>query len=466
MNNRVLHHFRENVVRKATAREPEFRHLPLFVTEYLLAKFAPSGNKKELERLKSFVQRHCAESAPEERVWDQVKLERPLVLVGKLTVAMNRRTGRLDGQLSALGEGRLAIPFEIADRYPQLFYGAWGTVGLAYHKDRKNLVVEDFVPIQVPGARLDAFLRGRMYFNETRWIDLLLQSLHVDPASLSEEAKHFYLLQLAPLVDGALPLLYRTNQSGSALLDLPNMFPQALQLRDPETLEAGLHPNPLDHLPGMIHTHSVIVLDPLSDFVWTRSQFHTTLLEDLRRTAERANLADASLALVCRVRSRARSPRLPLPEWAKSHPDFFRSVVGLAVSANDGQPAAPYDGPALALDYLAEMFARLRREPWKVDLDKFLPDSLDITDEQAVRRLVRALLKLVYPAGDYPPDAVARWTRVALQCREALYDEASRHRPDAFPPRAKPAEEPEPQPEPPPAPPAEEPPPAATEPSS
>lgn len=466
MSNRGLHHFRENIVQKATAREPEFRHLPLFVTEYLLAKFAPRGDKRKLERLKSFVQRHCTESAPEEWVWDQAQLGRRLVLVGELTVAVNPRTGRLDGQLSALGDGKLTVPFELADRYPQLFYGAWGTVGIAYHKDQKNLVVEDFVPIQVPGARLDAFLRGRMYFNETRWVDLLLKSLHIDPASLSEEAKHFYLLQLAPLVDGALPMLYRTNQSGSGLLDLANLFPQALQVRHPETLEAGLHRNHLDHLPGMIHTHSVIVLDPLSDFVWTRSHFHTTLLEDLRSAAERGNATDASVALVCRVRSKTRNSRLPLPEWAKSHPDFFRSVVGLAVSANDGQPVAPYDGPALALDYLAEMFARLRREPRKVDLDKFLPDSLDLTDEQAVRRLARALLKLVYPAGDYPQDAVARWTRVALQCREALYDEASRHRPDAFPPRAKPAEEPEPQPEAPPAPPAEEPPPAATEPSS
>ncbi|GIW44759.1 MAG: hypothetical protein KatS3mg077_2041 [Candidatus Binatia bacterium] len=413
--------FPGNVVSKAWAREPELRALPRYAAEHLLVKFAPHGESTALQRLRGFLGRHCLPATAPENLQEHLARQGKAVAFARLTIRTDWEKGHLAGELSAWPDQKFSVPFEIGERFPQLFYGMWGSIRLE-RGERGRIVVSEFVPVRVPQARFDQFVRAREHFTEEQWMDILLQGMGTDPAGLSSEGKLACLARLAPLVERGLHLVDAPLPGTAGLEGLESFSPAALAISHPAALRSSLVANAILRTPDLGSAYEVVVLDHLQQLPWQDPNQGARAVAQLFGTLENRDggrrVVSSVVFFVRAARRNGGAAQAPLPPWLARFSDHIAAYLNAGDVCNGALP--PYSGPGLPADYLAEMFARLRPRSLQFELEEWLPRDLAYPDLRAVRRLTSGLLKLLYPGECWPADAVQKLAAFAVDVRRAV----------------------------------------------
>lgn len=440
MLTRLEEAFPGKVIRKDFALSAPFDRLPRYVAEYLVAKFAPDADSDRIARLREFVLRHYPTAEHRDWAKDQLLRRGRLVLIDELRVKPDLTTGRHTAQLSSLGEVNVNVPGDLCDRYPAALYGVWGTIDLRYNARAREVNLHGFLPFQVI-VDFQAFLRGRAQFSEEEWIDVLLGAVGFNPSQFTERQKQIMLVRLAPLVEPRLSLMeLGPRQTGKSFL-LRNTSPDVFLASSSTVSPATLFYHQVSRRPGLISSYAVVVFDEIGHGRWVDRELIGTLndfMESGRFTrGGRQFSAQTSLVFLGNTDSPVGPQTKLLPRGLAGETGFLDRLNGLVPGHDCPKITRKHlnEGVGLAVDYLAECFRALRKRGVGVSLGGHVPSSFNERDVRSVQRLVSALAKLLYPAGDWDPEELGPWITLALELRERVWEELSAWNPLEFPPR-------------------------------
>jgi len=184
-------------------------NVPTFVLEFLLARFCASDEQAEidagmeavLDTLQDNYVRPDEANAAQSRVATKGKHR----FIDKVHVRYVEKEKRHWASLENFNSQRIAISEKFyRDNDRLLEGGIWAEVTIAHNDiedDDYAFYIEDLRPIQLSRFDFDRYVEGRNAFTRNEWLDVVLRSVGLEPAKLSQRVKLHFIARLAALVE-------------------------------------------------------------------------------------------------------------------------------------------------------------------------------------------------------------------------------------------------------------------------
>lgn len=187
LNEKILRELSDRVILKPLTRWNEaYKEFPRFVLEYLVSRYVePSDPVSGQSKIDRILSEHYTESSKKELIKSAIKEKGEYTLLGQLTVRLEASKDHYWADVPALGESTVRVSQKVLKQYGDVLLtsGAWGTMAVEYDatyeiKSRKYpFYIKEFTPFQVTRLDLDDYIGKRRRFEDSEWLDLLIQSI-------------------------------------------------------------------------------------------------------------------------------------------------------------------------------------------------------------------------------------------------------------------------------------------------
>jgi ATP-dependent Lon protease len=438
--------FGGRVVRKdLTKRLKEGANVPVYVLEYLLGSHCASDDEAVIEDGMKSVKKILAENyvRPDEseKVKSLIRERGNMKVIDKVTVSLNEKKDVYEAFLSNLGTKDIEISTSYVKRFEKLLAGGiWCIVTLDYFYEegqkKSPFVIQDLKPIQMPNMDMGEFFEGRKAFTETQWIDVLLRSTGMEPTQFDERVKWHLLARMIPLVENNYNVCELGPRGTGKSHIYKEISPNSILVSGGQTTVANLFYNMARRTVGLVGHWDTVAFDEVAGISF-KEKDGVQIMKDYMASGSFARGKDAVAAYASMVfvgninqsvDTLVKTSHLlaPFPEamidsaffdrfhayipgWEipKMRPEFFTNQYGLIT------------------DYLAEFLREMRKRNFSDAIGKYFKLGRDLNqrDTIAVKHTVSGLLKLLYPADDYPKEAVRKCLEYALEARRRVKEQ-------------------------------------------
>ncbi|KKK46990.1 hypothetical protein LCGC14_3159720, partial [marine sediment metagenome] len=169
-------------------------------------------------------------------------------------------------------ESPIQIKDEIVEKYENLLReGMWG-LGKIKQTSQKpknfktNLSLNDFSPFELPHFSFQQYLEGFEHFNLSEWIDLLINTIGLNPEFYPNfEQKLLLLCRLIPIVEPNTNLIeFGPKETGKSFL-MENISPNVYNVQPSDVTMATLFYNSNTKQMGLLGLKDVVVFDEICD---------------------------------------------------------------------------------------------------------------------------------------------------------------------------------------------------------
>ncbi|HEY5590265.1 MAG TPA: anti-phage BREX system Lon protease BrxL, partial [Paludibacter sp.] len=208
LNDKILNCFEGKVVRKDLASIVKGNlPVPTYVVEYLLAQYCATDDKdliaEGIEQVKEIIRNNYVHRAEAESIKGRIRDQGRYRIIDKVSVELNDKLlNQYEASFANLGLKGIPISDDVVQRNPKFLSGngVWCIMTMEYnHSDTAKLRwdIEDIKPIQISSVNIKEYLDSRSSFSTDEWIDLLIQTLGMNPENLNKRDK---LIQLSRLL--------------------------------------------------------------------------------------------------------------------------------------------------------------------------------------------------------------------------------------------------------------------------
>jgi ATP-dependent Lon protease len=453
LDEKVLELFPGKVVRKDLVGplKGEF-NVPTYVLEYLLGRYCSSADPRVVEEGLKEVRRTLTENyvrpdAPE-LFKSQVRERGTYRVIDKVRVRLYETEDKYWAELVNLGVNRVHIGQEWLKRFERLLAGGiWAAVDLEYDPmltDARGairpFVIRQVRPIQLAGVGLNEVREKRAMLTSDEWRDLILRSVGLEPAALTERMKMLYLLRLVPFVERNYNLVELGPRNTGKSYVYREVSPYSILVSGGEATVASLFVHMGTGRVGMVGMWDVVAFDEVAGMRRLKDPTAIQILKDymeagsfsrgrdeIQATASMVFVGNLNVDVETAVRTSHLFTPFPkemqdlalldrihayLPGWElpKMHSQLIGKNYGFVV------------------DYLAEIFRGLRDMPVAHILDRHhrLGASLNRRDEKAVRRTVSGLVKLLHSGENVSPEELEEYLIFAMEVRRRVKEQLKR----------------------------------------
>jgi len=446
LNEKLNQYFPGKVVRKdLTKRLREGVNVPVFVLEYLLGMYCATDNETTIgegvAKVKEILAHNYVRPDESEKVKSKIREKGKYKVIDKVTVKLNERLDRYEGTLSHLGINNIIVSSDYIKQYEKLLVGGiWCILTIEYFYDENskdspfNLL--NLRPIQLPGMDLEELYQGRSQFTTEEWIDVIIRSIGMEPANLTETIKWHLLARLVPFVENNYNLCELGPKGTGKSYAYDELSPNAILISGGQTTVPNLFYNMGTRTVGLVGLWDIVAFDEVAGIKF-KDRDGVQIMKGymangaFARGKEHVN-ANASMVFLGNISgsienivkvSHLLSPFPPemidtaffdrfhhyLPGWEipKMRPEFFTDQYGFIS------------------DYLAEWMRELRKLNFSDAIFNHfrLGKDLNQRDTIAVKRSVSGLLKLLFPQGNYSKQDVEKCLEYALIGRRRIKEQ-------------------------------------------
>ena len=440
--------FAGKVVRKDLVRKVKVgANVPVYVLEYLLGKYCATDDPAAIQAGLRLVHFQLGENfiRPDEanRAMFELKDKGHKTLLDKLRV---RSTEREDwGEMANFGQRYVRVPDHLLRQYPRLLEGGiWAHITLEYRLDEDEdapkshpFYVTDLHPIQLAGFDLADYLQGRRQFSTGEWIDLLVRTIGLEPAGMSQRLKLLLLARLIPLVERNYNLIELGPRGTGKSFVYRETTPYAILVSGGKTTVANLFYNMGTGKMGLIGLWDVVAFDEVAGMEFsdkTAVQILKDYMESGSFSRGREELAaEASMVFLGNINQPVevlvRTSHLfaPLPDAMRGDMAFIDRLHYYLPGWEIGKmaPELLTEGYGFVVDYLAEALRELRRQNFTdvIDAHFSLGGHLNARDAKAVRKTVSGLVKLLHPERDATVEELRGYLELALEGRRRVKEQ-------------------------------------------
>lgn len=177
--------------------------LPVYVLEYLISQYSDQGLSDEevIDKVKNVLNKHYIMPEDKNKIKDAIKSDGSIVIIDKLMVDVDLNKDMYIGSLNTAGLKDILVDEEWVRKYKGLLEGGmWGLVRLERNEDSSKypVMIGKLSPMQVSADEMDDFIAKRAEFTRDEWLDLLINSIGLNPEKFDFRQKLLILLRVIP----------------------------------------------------------------------------------------------------------------------------------------------------------------------------------------------------------------------------------------------------------------------------
>jgi ATP-dependent Lon protease len=368
-------------------------NVPTFVLEFLLARYCASNDPAEIqagmEAVLSTLQENYVRPDEANAAQSRVAVKGKHKFIDKVHVRYVEKEKRHWASLENFASQRIAIGEKFyRDNDRLLEGGIWAEVVIAHNDidaDAYAFYVEELRPIQLSRFDFASYGEAKRAFSRDEWMDVVLRSVGLEPAKLSQRVKLHFIARLAPLA---------FDEVGG------------IKVKDPDTIQ--------------------IMKDYMANGRFSRG---VEVIED----ASMAFVGNIDMSVEQIVNSTEYDLFQPLPEqFDLAVMDRFACYLpGWEMPKNSSAFLTERFG--LITDYLAEAFHhRLKHSNRYEEVSKRLKLGLAVEgrDEKGIKKTLCAMLKILHPADSPTDEEFDEYVAYAIECRRRVKEQMNKRKPD------------------------------------
>lgn len=423
-NEKLRKVFDGKIVRKdLTKKMKEGANVPVYVLEFLLGQYCSSDDPEVVESGIQHVKRILAENyvRPDEaqKILSVLRRKGSYTVIDKITVHLNIRSDSYEAEFSNLGIKSLPISEEYPVKFDRLLCGGiWCIVQLEYEfiEDEKGspIHIHKLTPIQMPRIDLEELKEGRKQFTKEEWMKLLLRSIGMEPDTLNMREQWLLLARLLLLIENNFNFCELGPRSTGKSHIYKEISPNSILVSGGQTTVANLFYNMARKTVGLVGLWDCVAFDEVAGISF-KDKDGIQIMKDYMASGSFARgkeekAASASMVFVGNVNQsievmlKTSSLFEPFPPEMGTDTAFLDRMhcylPGWEIPKF--RPNHFTDDYGFITDYLSEFIRELRKEQQGDALDKYfrLGKNLNQRDTIAVRKIIGAFIKLLYPDGE------------------------------------------------------------------
>lgn len=458
LDEKIKRVFGEIAVNKRLARRHEFSRLPRFISEYLLSKYVRDENDVVgLRKIETIIQEHYPDPRDREQFLAILKTKGALQILDEIKVNVDLKRGIFKAIVPSLQLHNVLVREGLVYDYPRLLSGIWGIGTLRYVPDILDaypslspVILEEFEPFQVYNIDEELFIEGRSEFTTEEWIDVIVQTIGLNPQRYTLEQKLILLSRLIPLIEPNVNVLELGPRATGKTHLYRNISTYVRIYAGGTVSPAQLFYNIRLRIIGDIGIHDVVVFDEIARLKFSNAEETIAKLKDymVEGFYERGKLkrAHSTCSLVF-LGNLDMAEYGVLGNLSDYLPEFMRSDTAVLDRIHGIIPGWELpkimkssehlaNGYGLSADYLSEILHNFRdKESFRGLVHEMfeLDTSFTIRDEQAFERMASGLLKLIFPNQEIEKSWAMKIGKLATRMRQYVVDELSYLAPIEFP---------------------------------
>ena len=458
LNTKLRAVFEGVVVNKGLLQTKEVSRLPRYVAEYLVTKFCSDDGKGGLEKLSEFIRRYYPETKDKDKVLHDIKEQGEIRLIDEFKVETDLKLGCHKLAVPCLNVRDAMIRDSILDDYENLLRsGMWGIAKLQYDPEsvprdmRGNpimtpIVMKAFDPFQASSILLREFEEKRAQFTTEEWIDLLINTIGLNPDVYPDKVKLLLLQRLIPLVEPNVNVIELGPRATGKTYLYRNTSYYTRIISGGRVSPAVLFFNIATKSLGEVGMKDCVVFDEISKIAFANPDEMMGKMKDYMESGhfERGPKKGHSSCSLLFMGNIDIEEELPVEDYTLFLPEFMRDSAfidrihgflpgwGLPKIKKAGTHLSQNYG--LATDYFCEIIHELR----KVDFQHRIMSRVELTgdltirDEKSVLRIASGMLKILCPHGKFEEPDFKLCMDLALQNRQRIADWLQRLAPGEF----------------------------------
>ena len=448
IDNKLLEAFQGKIVRKDLVNKIKGGlNVPVYVLEYLLGMYCNHTDEESIEeginKVKKILRENYVRPDEAELIKSKIRELNVYTVIDKVTVALNEKKDRYELQLANLGAKNICLQDTYVKQYEKLLSGGiWCILTLYYDYDEfatdmSPFKVQKLSPIQIATLDMNDVTTGRAQVEKEQWIDFILASTGMNPEDFQYEEKWHLLTRMAPLIENNYNLCELGPRGTGKSHIYKEISPNSILISGGQTTVANLFYNMARKQVGLVGFWDVVAFDEIAGIKF-KDKDGIQIMKDymasgsFARGKDQIN-ANASMVFIGNinqsVESLVKSSHLLVdfpPEMNNDSAFFDRMhayVPGWEIPKL--RPSSFTQGFGFIVDYMAEFFRELRKISYGNAFDKYfsLGGDLNQRDTIAVRKTVSALVKLVYPDGNYTKEEIQEILEKALVYRRRVKEQ-------------------------------------------
>lgn len=442
------------VVEKRRTRLSDLKEFPRYVLEYLINQFCPGEDfDAEIGRVRRKLAENYASPADAPRILHELKQKRRLDLIARVEVRLETSEDKYWAQIAALNERHIHIDENLINKYPRMMGGMWGIAELSYDEAQvwkgkvTPLMLTDFTPFQHGKIDVEEFLHKRSQFERNEWLDLLVNTIGLNPEVLTLRQKLLTILRLVPMAERMVHLIELGPRETGKSYGYKNLSYYSYMLSGGRATPAALFVHGGTGKPGLVAQFDTLVFDEIAN---TEFKDPTATVSIFKDYMEYGNFSlgrfqvkgEASVVFIGNLDVLGAYPHEkydhlfePLPEELVDTALFERIhgfLPGWEMPKLTDRSFA--EGFGFTLDYFAELLHLLRGSLLPSDpAQRYKLHNAKGRDVEAINKIVRGLMKLLHPDGRASDDELAEYIAFAVEARQRVKDQLSVLAPGEYP---------------------------------
>lgn len=360
-----------------------------------------------------------------------------------VNVELNLKYDTYFASFSNLGVGNIPISESYPEKFDRLLCGGiWCIVQLEYdydEEDSKNTPIRivKLDPIQMPHIDIEELKEGRKAFTKDEWINVILRSIGMEPDKLTYREKWLLLTRMLPLIENNFNLCELGPRSTGKSHLYKEISPNSILVSGGQTTVANLFYNMARRTVGLVGIWDCVAFDEVAGIKF-KDKDGVQIMKDYMASGSFARgkeekAASASMVFIGNINQsidvllKTSSLFDPFPDEMGTDTAFLDRIhcylPGWEIPKF--RPEHFTDDYGFITDYLSEFIRELRKEQYGSKLDMYfkLGKNLNQRDTIAVRRMVDAYLKLIYPDGVFTKDELEEVIQISLEMRRRVKEQ-------------------------------------------
>jgi ATP-dependent Lon protease len=445
LNEKILQHFEGKVVRKDLTKLVKGNAVvPTYVLEYLLGQHCATADETIIEegvlKVKDIIKNHFVHRDEAESVKHEIVSKGQHRIIDKVSARLNDNKGIYEAEFANLAVKRVLISNDVISAHKKLLTsGVWCIVNMGYMASDDNgsspWIINSLKPIQISSIDLDEYKELRHKFTKDEWVDLLMQSLGLNPEMFNYRGK---LIQLARMVS------FCENNYNSIELGpkgtgkshvYSEMSPHGMLISGGEVTQAKLFVNnrgggeiglvgywdnvAFDEFAGITKRVDKNLVDTMKNYMANKSFSRGTT--PIGATASFSFVGNTMHSVSYMMKHTDLFEALPKAYYDSAFLDRIHNYIpGWEVQKLRNELFT--DGNGFIVDYLAEVLKVLRKDDFSNLYTKYfeLSESINTRDRTGILKTFSGLCKIIYPSGEISEEQAKEILDFAIEGRKRV----------------------------------------------
>lgn len=444
---KINQYFAGKVVRKDLTKLVKGNAIvPTYVLEYLLGQYCATDDEdtvtQGVEIVKNVIAKHYVHRDEAQLVKATIRDSKSYRIIDKVSVKLNDKKDLYETSFANLGLTKVIIEDSIVKHNQRLLSGGvWCLITLGYQtsdeRDTSPWIIENLKTIQISNVDLDEYKEIRNNFTKDEWIDLLMQSIGLNPEEFSFRSKLIQLARLIPFCENNYNLIELGPKGTGKSHIFSEMSPHGILISGGEVSKAKLFVNNSNGEIGLVGYWDVVAYD---EFAGRTKKADRGLVDIMKNY-----MANKSFSRGTEVYGAAASmvfignTEHPVPYMLK-HSDLFEALpkdyydtafldrlhcylAGWEVQKLRNDMFTNNFG--FIVDYLAEILKELRKEDHMNDYAQYfeLSDKITTRDKTSISKTFSGLIKVIFPDGKFTEEDARMILEFAIENRKRVKDQ-------------------------------------------